>query len=72
MAIERTPGDVERFHGDMKRIGQALHTGFKQFDDELQGMTAHQVHEACRMLMREIPDNRLCELADALKVYKAK
>ena len=72
MAIERTPEDVKRFHSDMERIGEAVHFGYKRFDDELQGMTAHQVHEACRMLMREIPDNRLCELADALKVYKAK
>lgn len=48
-----------------------METGFKQFDDELQGMTAHQVHEACRMLMREIADDRLAQIAQALKVYKA-
>jgi hypothetical protein len=45
--------------------------GFKKFDDELQGMTAHQVHEVCRMLMREMPDDRLKQLAENLRVFKA-
>jgi len=46
-------------------------TGYQLFYDQLQGMTAHQVHSACRKLMCEISDERLRELTRELIEEKA-
>jgi hypothetical protein len=42
-------------------------TGYQLFDDQLQGLTAHQVHAMCRKLMCEISDERLRELASEVE-----